>query len=201
MAWRRDGVSLLAVYVVARIHDRGVLVKVAGRVTPNPVTGQLVTTFANNPQLPFDKFSLNFHPGQAAPLVNPPVCGTYQTLGEFTSWSEPEQVLSSLSPIFEITQGMGGSACPAGGVLPFDPQLLAGSYSAAAGAYTPSFLHIVRHDGEQELTRFSTVMPPGLTGNLTGIPFCPEATRSTPPQPPRRTDPPSAIVADHRSSH
>ena len=33
--------SLIAIYVVARIPDRGVIVKLGGRVTPNPVTGQL----------------------------------------------------------------------------------------------------------------------------------------------------------------
>jgi hypothetical protein len=36
-------------------------------------------------------------------------------------------------------------------------------------------MRILREDGEQELTRFSTIMPPGLSGNLNNIPFCPEA--------------------------
>ncbi len=167
--------SLIALYVVARIRDRGVIVKLAGRVTPNPVTGQLVTTFENNPQLPFDKFTLSFRPGQAAPLVNPPVCGAYAAQSDFLSWSEPTQVLTSLSPPFEVTQGVGGGACPSGGVPPFLPQVHAGSFSAAAGAYSPFYLRITRGDGEQELTRFSTVLPPGMSGNLSGVPFCPEA--------------------------
>jgi uncharacterized repeat protein (TIGR01451 family) len=172
------GGSLLAVYVVARIKDRGLIVKLAGKVTPNPETGQLVTTFETTPQLPFDKFTLKFNPGEAAPLVTPPTCGEYSTLGEFTSWSEPEQILSILSPGsgFDINQGVGGGECPSGGVPPFNPRIVsAGTLSNAAGTYSPFYLRIDRNDGEQEITRFSTVLPPGLTGNLTGIPFCPEA--------------------------
>ena len=169
-----DG-SLLAVYVVARIRNRGVLVKVAGKITPNPVTGQLVTTFENNPQLPFDKFTLSFHPGEAAPLVTPPTCGPYTALSEFTSWSEPEQLVSGLTLPFEILHGVGGGECPSGGVPPFAPKVTAGTLDNAAGSYSPFYLRITRNDGEQEITRFSTVLPPGMTGNLTGIPFCPEA--------------------------
>jgi hypothetical protein len=43
-----------------------------------------------------------------------------------------------------------------------------------AGAYTPFYLHITRSDADQEIISYSAVLPPGLTGNLTGIPFCPE---------------------------
>jgi uncharacterized repeat protein (TIGR01451 family) len=167
--------SLLAVYVVARIPNRGVIVKLEGKVTPNEETGQLVTTFEDLPQLPFDKATFSFRPGEAAPLVTPPVCGSFSALGEFASWAEPEQILAGFSAPFEITQGVGGGACPSGGVPPLHPQLLAGTYSAAAGSYSPFFLHITRQDGEQEITGFSSTLPSGLTGNLTGVPFCGEA--------------------------
>jgi hypothetical protein len=167
--------SLLAIYVVARIKNRGVIVKVAGKVTPNPVTGQLVTTFENLPQLPFDKATFSFRPGEAAPLVTPPTCGSYDAQGQFTSWSEPTQLVSGLSLPFEVTQGVGGGACPSGGVPPFNPQVISGTLDNAAGSYSPFYLRLTRNDGEQEITRFSTVLSPGLTGNLTGIPFCPEA--------------------------
>ena len=43
------------------------------------------------------------------------------------------------------------------------------------GSYSPFYLRIDREDGEQEITGFATDLPPGLTANLTGIPFCPEA--------------------------
>jgi hypothetical protein len=51
-------------YMVAKIPDRGIIVKAAGKVVPDPKTGQLVTTFDNLPQLPFSKFTLSFREGQ-----------------------------------------------------------------------------------------------------------------------------------------
>ncbi len=167
--------SLLALYVIAKDPALGVIVKVAGKIEPNPVTGQLVTTFLNNPQQPFSKFTLKFRPGATAPLISPPTCGTYTTQAELAPWSaplEPRLVSSS----FETTQGVHERSCPSGGVPPFHPQIVSGTQNNAGGSYSPFYLRIVREDGEQELTRFSTTLPPGLTGNLTGIPFCPETS-------------------------
>jgi hypothetical protein len=166
--------SLLGLYIVAKDPQRGVIVKVAGQIEPNPVTGQLVTTFDNNPQQPFSRFTLKFHPGATAPLVSPPTCGTYTTQAELTPWStplEPQLVSSS----FETTSGVHEGPCSSGGVLPFKPQVISGTENNDAGAYSPFYLRILREDGEQEITRFSTVLPPGLSGNLSGIPFCSEA--------------------------
>ena len=166
--------SLLALYIVARVPDRGIIIKVAGRVELNPVTGQLVTTFDNTPQQPFNKFTLKFRPGATAPLASPPACGVYSTEGALTPWSAPAEP-RLVSSAFEITQGIGGGPCPAGGVPPFHPQVVSGTQNNDAGSYTPFYLRIIREDGEQEITRFSTVLPPGLSGNLSGIPFCSDA--------------------------
>jgi hypothetical protein len=169
------GGSLLALYVVAKDFERGLIIKVAGKIELNPVTGQLVTTFDDTPQAPFSRFTLKFRPGATAPLSSPPACGFYSGQAEFTPWSAPlEPRLTSSTP-FQITQGVREGPCPAGGVPPFHPQIVSGTQNNAAGSYTPFYLRIVREDGEQEITRFTTVLPPGLTGNLTGIPFCPEA--------------------------
>ncbi len=168
------GGSLLALYIVAKVPDRGIVVKVAGKVELNPVTGQLTTTFDNTPQQPFNKFTLKFRPGATAPLVSPPVCGSYAAQGALTPWSASEPVLVSSTP-FQVTQGVHEGACPSGGVPPFHPQVISGTQNNAAGSYSPFYLRILREDGEQEITRFSTTLPPGLTGNLSGIPFCPDA--------------------------
>jgi hypothetical protein len=168
------GGSLLALYVVAKEPTRGILIRVAGKIELNPVTGQLVTTFENTPQQPFSKFTLKFRPGATAPLVSPPACGTYTTQAALTPWSEPvEARLASSS--FETTLGVHEGACPSGGVPPFHPQIISGTDNDDAGSYSPFYLRILREDGEQEITRFTTVLPPGLSGNLSGIPFCPEA--------------------------
>ena len=169
------GGSLLALYVVAKDPERGILIKVAGKITPNPVTGQLVTTFLNNPQQPFNRFTLKFRPGATAPLASPPTCGSYSVQAALSPWSAPEEPRFLSSQPFQIEQGVHEGPCPSGGAPPFHPQAVTGTQNNAAGSYSQFYLRITREDGEQELTRFSTTMPPGLTGNLSGIPFCPDA--------------------------
>ncbi len=51
--------SLIALYLVFEDPVAGVLVKVAGQVSLNPVTGQLVTTFKETPQFPYNDFKLD----------------------------------------------------------------------------------------------------------------------------------------------
>jgi hypothetical protein len=167
--------SLLALYIVVKDPPRGIVVMLAGRIEPNPVTGQLVTTFDDNPQVPFSKFTLKLRQGATSPLVSPPACGSYTAQADLTPWSAPTSPQHVLSPPFAIETGIGGGPCPWGGTPPFAPKLTAGTLNNAAGSYSPFYLHIEREDGEQELTRFSTIMPPGVTGNLSGIPFCPES--------------------------
>ncbi|HWX44277.1 MAG TPA: hypothetical protein VNY52_03030 [Solirubrobacteraceae bacterium] len=167
--------SLLVIYMVAKLPERGILIKLAGKVEPNPITGRLTTTFENVPQLPFSHFHFHFREGQSAPLASPPACGSYTVQAALTPWSAPEEPRLFNTPPFAITKGVHGGACPSGGIPPFKPQVISGTQNNAAGSYSPFYLRIIREDGEQELTRFSTTLPPGLTGNLTGIPFCPEA--------------------------
>jgi uncharacterized repeat protein (TIGR01451 family) len=169
-----DG-SLLALYVVARIPNRGVIVKSAGKVEANPVTGQLTTVFENLPQLPFTTFTLSFRQGETSPLVTPPACGSFTATAELTPWSDLSQVATAESPPFEIVQGFGGGLCPTGGVPPFSPGVSAGTEGNDAGAYSPFDLRVTRNDGEQEITGFASQLPPGLTADLTGVPFCSEA--------------------------
>jgi hypothetical protein len=181
------GGSLLALYVVAKDPARGVLIKVAGKIEPNPITGQLVTTFERQPgtdggpaqeglpQQPFSKFTLEFRPGATAPLISPPTCGSYSTQAQLTPWSAPSDPRDVSSQPFQITQGVREGACPSGGVPPFNPSVISGTQNNDGGSYSPFYLRIERQDGEQEITKFSTTLPPGLTGNLTGIPFCSDA--------------------------
>ncbi len=166
--------SLLALYIVVKSPARGIVVKLAGHIEPNPVTGQLVTTFDNNPQVPFSKFTLKLRQGATSPLVSPPACGTYTAEAALTPWSDPLTPLHVTSS-FAIEQGIGGGACPAGGVPPFHPGLIGGTLNNNAGAYTPLDIRITRNDGEQEITGFASQLPAGLTANLSGIPFCAEA--------------------------
>jgi hypothetical protein len=168
--------SLLALYMVARVPERGIIVRAEGRVEPDPVTGRLVTTFDDLPPLPFSKFTLSFREGGRAPLATPAACGSYSTTSRLTPYSAmgPDDVASIEAP-FQITSGVGGSACPSGGKPPWKPGLHAGTLSNSAGTYSPFNLRFTRNDGEQEFTNFSIKLPPGVIGKLAGIPFCPDA--------------------------
>jgi hypothetical protein len=166
--------SLVAIYVVARSRaERGILVKLAGNVTPNPVTGRLTIAFENDPQVPFDRFNFHFREGQQAPLITPATCGTYTTRAELTPWANPTEVLTDTSS-FQVTSGSEGAACP-GAVAPFAPAIGAATVDDDAGTFSPFYVELSRTDAMQEIASFSAGLPEGLTGDLSGIPFCPEA--------------------------
>ena len=167
--------SLVALYVVAKIPERGIVVKQAGKVELDPQSGQLVSTFDDLPQQPFETFKLHFNEGNRAPLVMPDKCGTYEMVTKFTPWSAedpdnptPAEVVEETSPLV-VDQG-----CPSG-APGFAPRFLAGTESNSAGAYSPLTIRLTRSDDEQELSRFSVKLPKGVIGKLAGIPFCPEA--------------------------
>jgi hypothetical protein len=166
--------TLLALYMVAKDPDRGILVKVAGRVDSDPATGQLTTTFDDLPQLPYSHFSVHFREGQRSPLATPSACGTYATGTETSPWQNPGFVLHQSSP-FSLTAGVGGGPCPQGALEPFAPQATGGTLNASASSYTPFYLHLSRTDPEQEITSYSATLPPGLLGKIAGVPFCPES--------------------------
>jgi hypothetical protein len=176
--------SLLALYVVAKEPERGILIRSAGKITPDLSTGRLVTTFEKQPvidgapeqeglpQQPFSKFTLRFSGTGTPPLITPPTCGAYNVQGVLTPWSAPMSPVSISSQPFEISEGVAGRGCPTGGVPPFKPQVISGTDNNAGSSYSPFYLRLLREDGEQELVRFSTTLPPGLTGDLTGVAKC-----------------------------
>jgi hypothetical protein len=165
--------TLLAVYLVARVPDRGVIVRVAGRVDVDPGSGRLVATFDDLPQLPYSRFNLHFREGQRSLLATPATCGTYATGVDLSSWLDPSFTRSSQSQ-FQIGSGVGGGPCPTG-IPPFAPAATSGTKNSNAGAYSPYYLHLTRTDDEQEITSYSAELPRGLLGAIKGVSFCPEA--------------------------
>ena len=165
--------SLLALYMVLKIPDRGVLVKLAGKVTTNPLTGQITTVFDDVPELPVSEFHLHFREGARAPLITPSACGSYAALSNLTPWAAPASIVGRENS-FAITSGPDRGPCPGGGLPPFRPGLQAGMLNNAAGSYSPFHVELTRTDSEQEITHFSIKLPPGLSGKLAGIPFCPD---------------------------
>ncbi|HEV7937125.1 MAG TPA: hypothetical protein VGP18_03780 [Solirubrobacteraceae bacterium] len=164
--------SLVAMYLVAQDPVSGTLIKLAGEVKPDPVTGQIVSTFKNTPELPFEDLELHFFGGERAPLATPAHCGTYTTNATFTPWSGNESATPSSS--FQITSGPNGTPCPGAG-LPFGPSLTAGTTSIQAGGFSPFTMTMSREDGQQSLQAVSLHMPPGISGLLSSVKLCGEA--------------------------
>jgi hypothetical protein len=169
--------TTIALYLVIEDEQTGLTFKLPGKAIPDPVTGQVTSTFPNNPQLPFENLTIHFKGGNLAPLATPEACGTYATDSEVTPWSFPE----SGPPFhdndsFQITTGKEGGSCPASmAARPFKPTFKAGTTSAQAGAFTGLRVKMSRQDGEQDLRRLSFTLPKGVSGKLSGIPYCPES--------------------------
>ena len=169
--------SLLGLYLVA--EAQGVTIKLAGKVSPDPQTGRLTTTFDDNPQLPFSRLDLRFKGGGRAPLATPPSCGTYQAEGRISPWSavEPDNptAAETVSPVatFEVGSGPGGGPCPSG---TFTAGLSAGVTNPLAGMASPFVLSAFRPDGTQRMGALEVSLPKGVLASLRGIPYCPEGS-------------------------
>ncbi len=175
--------SLIAMYMVVEDPVSGSTVKLAGEVrlcesagqVLNGVScqgpGQIVTTFKNTPDLPFEELELHFYGGERAPLTTPSRCGTYTTQASFTPWDGNAPVHSESS--FNVEHGPNGTPCP-GASLPFNPSLDALMSDPKAGVFSPLSTTFSRADGQQNLQAISLHMPPGLSGLLSGVELCPE---------------------------
>jgi hypothetical protein len=166
--------TLLAIYVSIKSPADGVYAKLAGKVEADPVTGQLTTTFKENPELPVEDFKLDFFGGPRAALRTPSDCGTYSTTGSMTPWSGTPAVATSDS--FQVSGGPGGGACTTSEAQrPNVPGFEAGTKTPLAGTYSPFVMNLKRADGQQLIKGLDLSLPPGLTGKLAGVSECSDA--------------------------
>ena len=178
-----DG-HIFRLFLQARSPERGVIVKVVGRVSANPTTGRLQATFTEQPQLPFGELLLTFNGGARAPLANPQTCGTFTTTTDLTPWStsglgglsgsEPIAGTPDATPssAFRVDSNGQGGACAGMG---FAPSFTAGSQTPAAATSSPFSVTIGREDREQDISAISVTTPPGLLGMVSQVSQCPEA--------------------------
>jgi hypothetical protein len=168
--------SLLAIYLAIEDQESGIVAKLAGKVTPDPQTGQLTARFTESPELPLEDVSLHFFQGPRAALKSPLICGTHTTTSDLTPYSTPEGENATPSDSFQTTVAATGSgACPGSEAeAPNALSFSAGTAAPEAGAFSPFLLRLARADGTQRITGIDTTLPPGLTGKLAGIPYCPE---------------------------
>ena len=160
-----DITTMYAIFLEIEDEPTGLVVKLRGKVTADPVTGQLTARFLNNPQLPFSDFKLQFKGGARAPLANPQACGTYNTSYTLSSWSGAVQ--EGADP-----RAIDGN-CDA--VRAFAPALDAGLASPKAAGSSPFTLTLSRPDGQQDLSGLDVTMPAGVLGRVGSVPRCAEA--------------------------
>jgi hypothetical protein len=165
--------SAYALYFIARSAERGFLVKVAGKLSADPRSGQLTASFEDLPQLPYSNLRVEFREGQRAPLVTPPACGSYSARVATSPWANPAETIVRSSNL-KIAAGANGRPCPTG-AAPFAPKATAGTLNSQAAAATSFYLRLTRTDPEQEITSYSAALPPGLLGKIAGVPFCGDA--------------------------
>jgi hypothetical protein len=175
------------ILVEAKSEEYGTDLRLIGNVSANPTTGQLTAKFDEQevgplagplpeglPQAPFESLKLHFN-GPNAVLSSPPTCATQTTTSEMEPWARPGTHESPLSE-FTLSSVPGGGSCPQTlAQRSFAPGYTAATDSTKAAAYSPFRVHIGRPDGQQELKRVNVTLPKGLTGNLSGIPYCSEA--------------------------
>jgi hypothetical protein len=159
--------SLVALYIVAK--GPGFYLKLPGRVDLDSRTGQVTTTFDNNPQLPFSDLQLTLREGPQAPLSTPSQCGAYTARTELAPWSGTAPVV--LNTPITINQGCGAGR--------FAPKLNAGTSDPTGGAYSPFTLQVTRGEGEGNLASLKATLPPGLLAKLAGVPLCGETQAAT----------------------
>jgi hypothetical protein len=152
------------IYLDAEAPSLGVSVRLQGSVTPSPSTGRLEVTFANNPQLPFSELILSLNGGVHAPVANPLVCGSALVQSLFTPYTGGAPGGGS-TPFVTI-------GCPS--PLPFVLGQSTQNSSPNAGAYTSYTFNLARADGQQYLSKLTTVLPAGLVGAIPSVTLCAE---------------------------
>ena len=143
------------------LEGRGVSVRLKGSVRPDPNTGQLTTTFANNPEQPVDSFDVDIEDGSRSPLANPLDCGTKTASAVTTPWSGTAP--DTATGTFTI-----GAGCSPG----FAPAFGARTGSPTAGGFTSVTASIARADGDQFLSGVRVDTPPGLGAVIKNMPKC-----------------------------
>jgi hypothetical protein len=162
------------IFVEAKSDRYGISVRLIGNVSANPITGQLTTTFAETPQVPFTSFKVTLNGGPRAVLSSPPTCGPNEAVTVMTPWAPVPAVTRADG--FTLTSAPGGGKCAKTmAERPFAPVFGLAPRSAKAGAYSPMSIQISRTDGQQELKATDLLLAPGMSGNLAGLKYCPEA--------------------------
>jgi hypothetical protein len=187
------------IFVAAESARYDISARLLGRVSADPQTGQLTTTFDEAPlggvpipglpQVPFKSFEVEFNGGPKAPLTSPSICGPHTTASQMTPWSSAQGTgpagtdegpsgdpPASPSDDFSLAALAGGGDCRKTlAERPFAPGFGLRTERPKGGAFSPLSMDIARSDGQQELKGVDVTLPPGVTAKLAGVRYCPVA--------------------------
>lgn len=156
--------TLLALHLVIEDPERGVLLAMPIAIAADPGTGRLTATLDQIPQFPISRLELHFNSGPHAPLTTPGGCGS-------------ETIAYALTPSSGNAPLRGGdSFTTTGNCAPrFAPTLAAGTSNPVAGRSSSFVLDLSQASGEENLSRLSLNLPPGLSADFAAVRRCPEA--------------------------
>jgi len=168
--------NFLSIYLVIQEPERGILVKLPGRIDLDPKTGQIKTTFDDLPQLPVSDMQMTFKGGARAGLVEPSTCGTKTIRAEFFSWSDP-QAPHVVNSSYDVTERPDGSPCVNNlAERQFKPRMEAGTVNPIGGTYSPFAFRLTRTDDDQEFSQIAATLPRGLAAKFAGVGICSDAS-------------------------
>ena len=176
------------IFVEAKDHNRGVIVRLIGNVKADPKTGQLTARFDDQlsgalagplprglPQVPFESLTLRFDRANKVFTSRRPTCSRTTTTARMEPWARPGTHVSLVSR-FTLVSDPGNGPCPQTlGERPFAPPYAAKPDTSQGGAFSPFRVQLVRPEGQQELKGLNVTLPRGVIGKLAGIPYCSEA--------------------------
>lgn len=154
--------ELFRMAIEIRSDDDGVDIKLPGAIKAAG-DGQLTTVFDDQPQLPFDSFTLHFKTGPRAPLSTPRTCGTNTTNVQLVSWG---------GRVVDTTTSFETVGCkPA----TFEPTFRAGVRNPVAGSSSPFLVNLTRTDDDSEFGTLTIDTPKGLLARVKDAVQCSNA--------------------------
>jgi hypothetical protein len=159
--------EMLRLFLVLRDKKRGLVAKVYGTAVADPNTGRITATFKNNPEIPFDRLSLDFKGGSKGVLALPRACGNAGWATSFTPWS----AVGAVTPVADRQDG-GVFAVNQNCANGFSPSLAAGMDTQAARSSGTFSFRFSRNEGEQYLRGLTAKLPKGLLASVKDVPLC-----------------------------
>lgn len=103
------GDAAMALYIVLKDPDLGVVIAQPVGLEADPETDELIAIAEEMPQLPFGRLDLHLDDGA---LISPALCGKYTSKAYFETWSGEDPFV--VGPSFPIGSGPNGGPCPTG---------------------------------------------------------------------------------------